>query len=231
MAIALRQNILKSLVRIGFLPADSLLLYDSDCFAWYSGFGDFATMVYALVRNLRPTVIVEVGSAYGKSTCFFAAALQRNGKGTLFSIDPHSPTNWNDGNAAEDTFEIVHNRLRELRLAKFVEQMRMLSSQAIQSWDKPIDLLLLDGSHTYEDVRADFLGFMPHIKNGGFVLFHDTMWGIHQDSHWYRADQGVPKFVQELQVLGYPLVTLKVGWGLTILQNSLGGFPLIPTVN
>lgn len=228
MALALRRSILKSLVRIGFLPADSVLLYDDAAFAWYSGFGEFAVITYALVRSMRPQVVVEVGSAYGKSTCFIAAALQRNGKGKLYSIDPHSATKWNDGNASDDTFKIVQQRLRELRLAKFVEPMRMFSSQAIQSWDKPIDLVLLDGSHTYEDVKNDALGFLPHVKPGGLVLFHDTMWEHRRDSKWYRADQGVPRFVQELQDQGYPMVTLREGWGLTISQNSLNGFKLIP---
>lgn len=51
-------------------------------------------------------------------------------------------------------------------------------------------------------------------------------WEYHRDSPWYRADQGVPKLVQELQNSGYPMVTLREGWGLTILQNSKGGFPL-----
>jgi len=57
------------------------------------------------------------------------------------------------------------------------------------------------------------------------------MWQYRQDSKWYRADQGVPRFVQELQDQGYPMVTLTEGWGLTILQNSLGGFPLILTAD
>lgn len=229
--IALRSDTLKLLVWAKLLPADALLLYDDNCFEWFSGFGDFAIVVYALVRSARPQVVVEVGSAYGKSTCFIAAALQRNSIGKLYSIDPHCATNWNDGNPVVDTFEIVQHRLRVLRLSKFVDPIRMLSKDAVKSWDKTIDVLLLDGSHAYQDVKNDFLGFLPHLKKGGLVLFHDTMWEYHRDSEWYRADQGVPKFVQELQNQGYPMVTLTEGWGLTILQNSLGGFPLAPAVN
>ena len=226
-----RSGILGILVRFGILPADALLVYKDNYFEWHSGFGDFATVVYALVRSKRPQVVVEIGSAYGKSTCFIAAALQRNGCGTLFSIAPPSVTDWNDGNPVDDTFEIVKRRLRELRLAGFVEQMRMLSKEAVRSWGKQIDILLLDGSHTYEDVKSDFFGFLPHLQKDGLVLFHDTMWQYRQDSKWYRADQGVPRFVQELQDQGYPMVTLTEGWGLTILQNSLGGFPLILTAD
>lgn len=228
MKIALRSQGLALLVRWGVLPADTLLLYDSNAFDWFSGFGDFANVVYSLVRSAKSDVVVEVGSAYGYSTCFIAAALQRNTKGMLYSIDPHEPTLWNDGNKADDTSSIVRNRLRTLRLSKYVTQLKCYSSDVIRDWSKTIDILLLDGSHGYDDVKGDFYGFLPHVKKGGLVVFHDTMWEYHRESKWYRADQGVPRFVQELVDDGYPTVTLTEGWGLTILQNSKGGFPLAP---
>lgn len=215
------------LVRVGILPADTLLLYDKDAFRWFSGFGEFAHVLYSLVRSAKPETIVEVGSAFGYSTCYIAAALQRNKSGILYSIDPHEPTEWNDGSPTADTFAIVQERLKKLRLSQFVHQIRDYSQQAVARWNTPIDMLLLDGSHYYEDVKNDFSGFLPHVVAGGLVLFHDTMWEYHRESPWYRPDQGVPRLVNELQSDGYPMVTLREGWGLTILQNSQGGFPLL----
>lgn len=227
--LALRRQLLGLLVQLGVLPSDTLLMYDKNAFNWFSGFGEFANVLYSLVRSAKPQTIVEVGSAYGYSTCYIAAALQRNGFGKLYSIDPHEPTRWNDGNPAEDTFVVVRDRLKKLRLSQYVCQIREYSQHALAQWDQPIDMLLLDGSHSYEDVKRDFFGFLPHVANAGLVLFHDTMWEYHRDSKWYRSDQGVPKLVQELQENGYPMITLREGWGLTILQNSKGGFPLIPS--
>lgn len=227
MKVAARSKALALLVRCGVLPADTLLLYDTDAFKWHSGFGEFAHVLYALVRSAKPDTVVEVGSSYGYSTCYIAAALQRNSKGMLYSIDPHEATRWNDGNPSDDTYGIVQQRLAALRLTQYVTHLRAYSHQTIKQWDKPIDLLLLDGSHSYQDVKSDFFGFLPHLANDSLVLFHDTMWEYHRDSKWYRNDQGVPRVVQELQNLGYPMVTLREGWGLTILQNSRGGFPLV----
>lgn len=226
--VALRSQTLALLVRLGILPADTLLLYDKDAFRWFSGFGEFAHVLYALVRSAKPATIVEIGSAFGYSTCYIAAALQRNGSGILYSIDPHKPTQWNDGSPAADTCMIVRQRLKKLRLSQYVYQIRDYSQQAVARWNTPIDMLLLDGSHSYEDVRNDYFGFLPHVAASGLVLFHDTMWEYHRSSPWYRSDQGVPRLVQELQNSGYPMVTLREGWGLTILQNSKGGFPLLP---
>lgn len=226
MKLGIRSILLKLVMGLGLLPADSVLLYDENCYAWNSGFGNFAYVLYSLVRSAKPKVVVEVGSAYGKSTCYIAAALQRNGTGILYSIDPHAATEWNDGNTSDDTWSIVNNRLASLKLSKFVSMIRSYSFDAIQSWHLPIDLLLLDGSHSYQDVKKEFEGFLPFVSYGGLILFHDSMWEYHKDSQFYRNDQGVPCLVQDLIDRGYPVVTLQEGWGLSILQNSLNGFPL-----
>jgi len=225
--IKLTSRVLKILIRFGVMPADSILLYDDKCFSWHSGFGPLALVLYGLVRSTRPEVVVEIGSAYGLSTCFIAAALQRNNHGKLYSIDPHETTEWNDSGETTETFAIVQQRLKELKLSKFVEQIRLYSSKAIASWNTPIDILFIDGSHSYEDVKNDFFGFLPYVKHGGFVLFHDTTWEYHKDNPYYRSDIGVPRVVQELQEQDYPTVTIPEHFGLTILQNYLGGYKLI----
>jgi cephalosporin hydroxylase len=45
------------------------------------------TIYYALVREIQPQCLVETGTAQGSLTGFLLAALARNGKGTLYSID------------------------------------------------------------------------------------------------------------------------------------------------
>ena len=53
---------------------------------------DSSWLLYALTRSLKPRICVEIGSARGKSACAVGLALQRNGGGKLFAIDPHSAT-------------------------------------------------------------------------------------------------------------------------------------------
>jgi predicted O-methyltransferase YrrM len=43
--------------------------------------------LYCLLRHLRPRIAVETGVCNGFSTAFILSALQRNGDGTLYSID------------------------------------------------------------------------------------------------------------------------------------------------
>lgn len=56
-----------------------------------------------------------------------------------------------------------------------------------------IDFLFVDGDHTYNGVRADWLAWSPLVRPGGLVAFHDT---------WPNADRhepGVVRWVDELR--------------------------------
>src|SRR5437016_14584638 len=74
--------------------------------AFNSGLGDSANLLYGLVRSMKPETCVEIGSARGKSACYIGIALTENGRGRLYAIDPHRPTNWNDVDSAE-TLEAI----------------------------------------------------------------------------------------------------------------------------
>jgi len=49
-----------------------------------------------------------------------------------------------------------------------------------------VDMLFIDGDHSYNAVESDYLNYEPYVRSGGIVAFHDT--GI----------QGVKQFIQEL---------------------------------
>lgn len=38
---------------------------------------------------------------------------------------------------------------------------------------EPVDLLFIDGDHTYKGVRADYESYSPLVRPGGLVAFHD----------------------------------------------------------
>jgi glycosyltransferase involved in cell wall biosynthesis/SAM-dependent methyltransferase len=60
-----------------------------------------------------------------------------------------------------------------------------------QFQDQSVDLLHIDGLHTYEAVRHDFESWLPKLAPGALVLFHDNM-----ETH---GDFGVWKFWAELK--------------------------------
>ena len=47
------------------------------------------------------------------------------------------------------------------------------SPECAKSWVKPIDTLFIDAGHDYQDILEDFAGWIPFLKEGGNLLFHD----------------------------------------------------------
>ena len=44
----------------------------------------------------------------------------------------------------------------------------------LQKINKNIDLIFIDANHSYNAVRADFLGWAPKVRSGGTIVFHDV---------------------------------------------------------
>jgi predicted O-methyltransferase YrrM len=192
-----------------------------------SGLGDSAWLLYGLCRSLKPAVAVEIGSARGKSACYIGMALKENGSGKLYAVDPHASTGWNDSNSVE-TFEIMQAHLRQLGVEKQVTIVRETSRAALPRVPASIDLLFIDGDHSYDGVSADWEMFTPRMSEFGVVVFHDTLWDLRPDERWSRPDMGVPRFVEDLRAKGYPVLTIDRDFGVSIVQPRLAGVPLAP---
>jgi predicted O-methyltransferase YrrM len=190
-----------------------------------SGLGDSAWLLYGLCRSLKPITVVEIGSARGKSACYIGTALKHNGAGSLYAIDPHTPTEWND-NKSTDSYEMMRANLKKLGLQKIVTVLRLYSREAIRRVPKPIDMLFIDGDHSYDGVKSDWETFIPFMSRYGVVVFHDTIWDLQREHAYYREDMGVPQFVEGLRQSGYPVVTLDKDHGVSIVQPRRGGISL-----
>jgi len=190
-----------------------------------SGLGDSAFLLYGLARALKPRVAVEIGSARGKSAAYVGRALKENGFGKLYAIDPHKSTDWNDVGSI-DTLSIMRKNIKKLGVEHFVEIVREVSQSVAERWSLPIDLLFIDGDHSYEGVRRDWELFSPHVTPFGVVVFHDTLWELQPDPQFSRANMGVPAFVEELRAAGHPVITLDKNFGVSMVQPTVGGVAL-----
>lgn len=191
---------------------------------WRSGLGGSLHLLYGLVRTLAPEVVVEIGSARGRSACALALACRQNGKGKVYAIDPHVSNAWSDGGTADETYEFLCERLHRYKLTRWCEVMKMRSSEAFRNWPRPIDLIFIDGDHSYEGVKQDFELCAPYLSPNALVLFHDSAWEHYPDHMSAREGMGVPQFLHELQGAGYHAVTLFAMPGLTMLDPQIGGF-------
>lgn len=75
---------------------------------------------------------------------------------------------------------------------------------------KMIDMVFVDGDHSYEGCKADILGWMPLIREGGIMAVHDYLKGDLQpdpDGPHPKNWPGVDQAVQELLIPNYPLIS------------------------
>lgn len=122
-----------------------------------------------LVNHIKPDQIVDLGVDYGFSTFVFASAAQKNGKGIVTGIDLFQ----GDGmTGIRNTYESVLKVIDELKLCN-LEIIKGDFNEISKSWNRTIDILHIDGYHSYEAVSNDFTTWSPFVPEEGIVLFHD----------------------------------------------------------
>jgi O-antigen biosynthesis protein len=168
--------------------AVSELRYFSGDSAW-TGHIPFALV---LVQLARPRTIVELGTHWGDSYCAFCQAVAELKLPTrCTAIDT-----WQGDAHTRPYNEQVYQRLKRFHdpaYSTFSTLMRTTFDQACPQFaDNSIDLLHIDGLHTYEAVRHDFEMWKPKLSERGIVLLHDTA-ATHDDFGVWRLWQNLEK--------------------------------------
>ena len=114
--------------------------------------------------------IVEIGSWKGRSTTWLASGAHLAGR-RVYAIDPHRRSREYPG---AETLDEFLGTLARNGLAAVVEPLVMTSEEAASRIEGPVELLFIDGDHSYEAVRRDAELWLPRLIEGGTVMFHDA---------------------------------------------------------
>lgn len=160
-----------------------------------------------LISNTQPATVVELGTHNGFSFFAMAEAAKRLDLETeLFAVDTWEGDD-HAGFYTNQTYEYVKT-VAEAEYPNAHLIRALFAEAATQFEDGSIDLLHIDGRHGYEDVKEDYLTYLPKLSDQAVVIFHDT--------NEYSEGFGVHQFWGELETT-HPSFHFLHGHGLGIL--------------
>ncbi len=183
-------------------------LNDIPSTAW-NGHRNFAEWI---VGHLKPNVIVDLGVDLGYST--FSFAIPRIGK--VYGIDNFKG---DDFVKQSDNYSYVMMKRDKLHLNDNIEFIKGDFNKVAKTWDKKIDILHIDGSHHYEDVKNDFETWSKFLSDDGVILMHDTC-----VEDFGNNKYGVKKFFDEINL---PKCNFTHCFGLGVVSKNQSLIELI----
>jgi hypothetical protein len=180
-----------------FNPLDYPLCFELpahySAIAWH----EHIPFAFSLVQALRPGTIVELGVHKGDSYLAFCQAVAAIGSNTkCYGVDT-----WRGDEHAGFYGDEVLNELRSHHdnlYGRFSRLVQGTFDESAGYFAKgSIDLLQIDGLHTYDAVRHDWETWQPLLSERSVVLFHDInvrekgfgVWKL-----WNEIKEGRPHF-------------------------------------
>lgn len=136
-------------------------------------------VLFETVQVVRPRTLLEIGSFLGRSTVLLALAQRSAGiaDARLVTVDPHrgqhTPRDDPDAEIDPVTLGVFRQSLARAGVEALVEPWVMTSGEAAHRWKEPIDLLYVDGWHSFDAVMDDARSFLPYLSPSGVVIFDD----------------------------------------------------------
>jgi cephalosporin hydroxylase len=147
------------------------------------------------LKELNPKTIVEIGTANGGTLFFYTRTVDPE---KIVSVDlPSGSFGGGYPYWKIPFFKALgkKNVIQLVRADSHREDTLMTVKKHLKG--KKVDYLFIDGDHTYEGVKQDFLMYSSLVRKGGVVVFHDVVKvkekiGCDVDKFWNEIKQQYP---------------------------------------
>jgi hypothetical protein len=127
-------------------------------------------LLESILSGVNNGIFVEIGTYCGD---FADRVLSISKTSRIYCIDPYaSYSDYSDtinDHIGDEVYNEAYNRLKS-KYGDRVQFIRQFSADAIGMIPNNIDLLHIDGNHSYKFVRRDLEQYFPKVKANGFIL-------------------------------------------------------------
>jgi predicted O-methyltransferase YrrM len=127
----------------------------------------WCTLVMRIVRELAPSSALELGSGFGVSAAYQAAALRLNGAGRLTTMEGSDAM----ATRARETLDSLGLTEATLRVGPIADLLPEEVDRA-----RPIDYAFVDAEHQAAATLEHFHTLLPGLAGGAVVAFDDVNW-------------------------------------------------------
>lgn len=157
-----------------------------------------AQILYLLIRDAEPDVVVEISPAYGYTTGFILLAMSANRRGELRSFD------LDDGFREQARANFARAGIDASRQRFIVGDVR----EHLREIPSRIDLLFMDSDHSTEFARWYISELFPRVRKGGLIHVHDVLrYGVKPHQGDFGEGRVVDEYVRGLPEVQYLYVS------------------------
>lgn len=131
---------------------------------------------YALIRNLKPTRVLCVGSGFGYVPAILAQACAENHHGHVDFVDAGYGISHRHNFTWVGFWKTLEGQLsfKNFGLGKHINLYLMKTSEFVKKYPElRYQYIYIDGDHLYKGVRYDYDHLWPLLETGGIMAFHD----------------------------------------------------------
>jgi len=124
-------------------------------------------LIYSLIKKYNLKSFLEIGFGRGYGTFCAAMALQENGGGKIVTIDPL----FGEESTKQHIKRLTNAFPKEWFFSNDIQYIPGFSQSILPSLNEKFDFIYIDGNHTYEATKCDWLNTKGKFNK--FLLFDD----------------------------------------------------------